>query len=144
MTFFINDFRPRLDRIMTDLGLDPNCLKVVECIKVYCAEIGHSEYESSENRLAKCIHSNPPLILLRNEITGNLHVDGIRPMALREFDNDLLSALDDPFVFSAQLLVHEIAHFIRRDLHLNMVTGDIELDCDRWAFDYLAQNGLIK
>ena len=45
-----------------------------------------------------------------------------------------ISQLDDPLIFVHHLLLHEIAHIKRREIHASMIDGDIERDCDEWAF----------
>jgi hypothetical protein len=117
-------------------GLSEDQLKIVDSILDFCRSIGHPEWESSHDRIAKCLYlTSPPIILLRRNIDLRLHVEGLLPLIAREFPTADIALLNDPLIFTRHLLHHEIAHIVRRDLHLNMTTGDVERDCDEWAFE---------
>lgn len=45
--------------------------------------------------------------------------------------------LNDALTFLRHLLLHEIAHIKRRDMHSTLSDDEIERDCDEWAFQNL-------
>ncbi|HVT72131.1 MAG TPA: hypothetical protein VHD61_03275 [Lacunisphaera sp.] len=59
------------------------------------------------------------------------------PLIMRNFPEEDVRLLGQPELFAKHQLLHEIAHFSRRDLHASMHHGQIERDCDQWAFDQL-------
>jgi hypothetical protein len=71
------------------------------------------------------------LFLLRDEISEDAHSNALMPLFARNFPRKDIDRLTDPLTFLKQLLLHEIAHHVRKEFHKG--TCDIERDCDEWA-----------
>ena len=128
--------RAKLEQIISHLNLPRESLVIVDSIRDYCAKIGHPHLESSDTRIAKCLTSSEgaPTFLLWDHADAS---DAMMALIVRKFSEEDIRLLNDPASFAAHQLLHEVAHFLRRDIHKKMHLGDIEQDCDRWAFEQL-------
>ena len=128
--------RVQLEQVIAHFNLPRSSLEIVDSIREYCAEIGAPHLESSDTRIAKCITSNAcvPTFLLWDHADAS---DAMMPMIIRGFPDQEIRLLNDPAAFAMHQLLHEIAHFQRSDIHENLDHGDVERDCDQWAFEQL-------
>jgi hypothetical protein len=137
VTAIFSPFRTQLEALVAEFGLPIDTLVILgnQSIREYCSQIGCPELETSNTRAAKCIKSvSGPMFLLWDHTDP---VDAMVPICGRGFPREDIEKLDDPAVFAMHLLLHEIAHYLRLDLHQDLPTGEIERDCDAWAFEQL-------
>lgn len=129
-------FRKELAEIISRFSLPSDSLQIVESIQEYCIALGQPDLERSARRIAKCLISDAgsPVFLLWDHADAS---DGMMPLIMRNFPEEDVRLLGQPELFAKHQLLHEIAHFSRRDLHASMHHGQIERDCDQWAFDQL-------
>jgi hypothetical protein len=135
--FHATEFRSDLEAVLEAQGLPRDSLRVVPSVLEYCMELGVSPLDRSKDPIGRCLTSPdaPPLFLIRDEITDSAHSDALVPLVVRKFPSEDIARLNDPLTFLKQLLLHEVAHFVRKDFHVGAC--DVERDCDTWAFSKL-------
>lgn len=136
-SFRASTFRSDLEAVLEAQGLRRDSLRIVPSVLEYCVELGVSPLDRSKDPIGRCLTSPdaPPLFLIRDEITESAHSDALVPLVVRKFPAADVARLNDPLTFLKQLLLHEVAHFVRKDLHAGAC--DVERDCDIWAFSKL-------
>ena len=136
-SFRSSTFRSELEALVESHGLSRDSLRLVPSIYQYCIALGVTPLDPKKDPIGRCLTSPdaPPLFLLREVISDSAHSDALVPLVVRKFPKEDIARLNDPLTFLRQLLLHEIAHYVRKDLHRG--DCDIEHDCDAWAFSNL-------
>jgi hypothetical protein len=137
--FLVSQFKSELEREAARFGLAPDTIRIVRSVKEYCASLGKSELEDSDSRAAICVWDArlKPLIVMRDQTTPLQQSNALVPLLVRGFPGEQIRRLNDPLTFARHLLLHEIAHFLRRQIHAKLNFDAIERDCDSWAFAQL-------
>ena len=125
-------YRSIIECLMKENGIPPDSLMIVDDVEQWCVDQGiikRSEYYPF--RAAKCLYSKALdrfMILVSRCITDGMKAS-IKGCVFMKFGDQYRKVLDNDLKFLQHLVLHEIAH----------TKGLSEEECDRWAFDKLAE-----
>lgn len=129
MTVFAEPYRPQIEAVLREVGLDRCQLLLVDSVNDWAAAVGIRVQSPFLTGMALIQQPGAvPTIVLRSEITRDMRASVTSALELRGFFDEV-PRLDDPLAFLEHLVLHEAAHLL--------LSNASESDCDRWAFDRL-------
>lgn len=124
-------YRPQIEELVRRFG-PPGCnVLIVDSVYKWAESVGVEEDDPFRAAMAVAERSSgaPAIVLLRC-ITDDIRGSVIGGLLFREFVEEV-DRLNDAAAFLEHLVLHELAHLVIGE-------GASEADCDRWAFERLA------
>lgn len=145
---YVSNYRAMLLKVIGHYGFAEDSL-LIENIMEFCNQPGSPIPDFNEHRPAKCLmdRKDNPYFLINDVLTKEMHSTALDTLAFSGYSNDEIQFLETVESFLVYLLLHEISHYVLRDVQKEMNQLQAEKSSNNYAmaeFHRLTETGVIE